>query len=240
MCSNPNIKYPSINVISPDELVIANVESIGSGVFGNCFVKAFTRLGINVVEKQLNNGDIDQLYNEAKHMQVFSHRCIPHLFGIQVERKPLSLIMEFVEENNQSMTVYKVLYDPTAEKTKLGMSIADWLRICYDIADGLDHMHQKGYLHCDLKTNNVLISKKKGYIIDFGKVRKITHSSAKKYKEVFSHIAPEVLQGSPASTASDVYSLGKILKAIAQEVNSTVLLHLGKTATSSDPRKRDY
>jgi nucleoside diphosphate kinase len=56
--------------------VIANVESIGSGVFGNCFLKAFTRLGINVVEKQLkqlNNGDIDQLYNEAKHMQVFSH-----------------------------------------------------------------------------------------------------------------------------------------------------------------------
>jgi hypothetical protein len=53
-----------------------------------------------VVEKQLNNGDIDQLYNEAKHMQVFSHQHIPHLFGIQVERKPLSLIMEFVEENN--------------------------------------------------------------------------------------------------------------------------------------------
>jgi serine/threonine protein kinase len=101
-------------------------------------------------------------------------------------------------------------------------------------------MHQKGYLHCDLKTNNVLISKKKGYVIDFGKVHKVTHSSAKKYKEAFSHIAPEVLQGSPASTASDVYSLGKILKAIAQEVNSTVLLHLGKTATSSDPRKRDY
>jgi serine/threonine protein kinase len=66
-----------------------------------------------------------------------------------------------VEENNQSMTVYKVLYDPTVEKTKLGMSIEDWLRICYDIADGLDHMHQKGYLHCDLKTNNVLISKKR-------------------------------------------------------------------------------
>jgi serine/threonine protein kinase len=143
--------------------------------------------------------------------------------------------MEFVEENNQSMTVYKVLYDPTAEKTKLGMSIANWLRICYDIADGLDHMHQKGYLHCDLKTNKVLISKKKGYVIDFGKVCRITHSSAKKYKEVFSHIAPEVLQGSPATTASDVYSsyilFGKISKVIAQEVNSTVLLQLGKTAT---------
>jgi serine/threonine protein kinase len=85
-----------------------------------------------------------------------------------------------------------------------------------------------------------LISKKKGYIIDFGKVqvRKITHSSAEKYKEVFSHIAPEVLQGSPVTTASDVYSFGKILKAIAQEVNSTVLLQLGKIAISSDPRKR--
>jgi serine/threonine protein kinase len=47
-------------------------------------------------------------------------------------------------------------------------------------------MHQKGYLQCDLKSNNVLISKNKGY--DFGKVLKITHSSSKKYKEVFSHI----------------------------------------------------
>jgi serine/threonine protein kinase len=58
-----------------------------------------------------------------------------------------------------------VLYDPTAEKTKLGMSIADWLRICYDIADGLDHMQQKGYLHCDLKTNNVFISKKRAILL---------------------------------------------------------------------------
>ena len=54
------------------------------------------------------------------------------------------------------------------------MSTKTWLCICYDITDALDHMHQRGYLHCGLKSNNVLVAQNKGYLIDFGKVCEIS------------------------------------------------------------------
>ena len=97
------------------------------------------------------------------------------------------------------------------------MTHGDWCRVCYNITGALNHLHQKGYLHCDLKTDNELVCNKKGYLIDFGKVRKIGNLSAKKYSIFSPHIAPEVLNGYPASIASDIYSLGKIIVAIGKK-----------------------
>ena len=165
MCSKPiatNVRCSSINIISQDELQIANTDSIGGGVFGNCYLKKFTRLGINVVEKQLIDGNIDVLYKEAQRMEMFSHRCIPLLFGIQVEKNPLSLVMEFVGENSQSMTVHKLLFDSNATKIRSSMSIKYWLCVCYDTTDALDYMHQKGYLHCYLKNRQCFGFQKEG------------------------------------------------------------------------------
>jgi serine/threonine protein kinase len=212
--------------------------SIGNGVYGKCYLRKFKRLGINVVQKQLIDSNIDMLYKEASFMQQFSHRCIPLLLGIQLEKKPVSLIMEFIGENSKSITVFKLLFDPHCEHLASEMSTETWLCICYDITDALDHMHQRGYLHCDLKTNNVLVAQNKGFLIDFGKVCEISRPKAKKYKEVYKHIAPEVLKGFPVTPASDIYSLGRVLKAIAKKTNSTILLQLGTAATDLNPKQR--
>lgn len=114
-------------------------------------------------------------------MQIFARRCIPHLLGVKVDENPLALIMEFVGEGCQSVTVHKLLFSPSLKKNKCEISIKDWLCICYDITDALHHIHKKGYLHCDLKTDNVLVSQQKGYLIDFGKVQEMAHPSAKEY-----------------------------------------------------------
>ena len=37
----------------------------------------------------------------------------------------------------------------------------DWLSICYDIVDALNFIHNKGYLHCDVRSDNVIIFQKK-------------------------------------------------------------------------------
>ena len=164
-----------------------------------CVVKRFTRLGILVIAKQLHEGTIDEIYSEAHYVQLFSHRCVPHLLGIQVENKPFSIVMEFLGENLESMTIHKLLYNSKFQHILLSWSISDWFQVCYDIVDALHHLHQTGFLHCDLKTNNVLVYKKKGYLVDFGKVKKITNKSSKQYTQVYKHIAPEVLNGAPAT-----------------------------------------
>ena len=229
-----------VNIIRHEELEELEIssESIGNGVYGNCFLKRFNRLQITVVEKQLIDSTVDMLYKEAMFMQKFSHRCIPLLLGVQLEKKPISLIIQFIGENSKSITIFKLLFDPLYQQQVSKMSTKTWLCICYDIADALDHMHQRGYLHCDLKSNNVLVAENKGYLIDFGKVCEISRPKAKKYREVYRHIAPEVLKGSPVAPASDTYSLGRILKEIGKTINSSILLQLAKAATNPNPTQR--
>ena len=62
--------------------------------------------------KQLVENNINVLYKEALFTQTFSHRCIPLLLGIQLERKSVSLVMQFIGENSTSITVLKLLFDP--------------------------------------------------------------------------------------------------------------------------------
>lgn len=233
------IKYPVCKIL-PEELEEVHVatNAIGAGSYGQCILKRFLRLGIQVVEKLLHDSNLAHIYQEAYYMQLFSHRCVPHLLGVQVKTKPFSIVMEFLGYGIESLTIHKLLYDTKFENVLSTMTHGDWCRVCYDITDALNHLHQKEYLHCDLKTDNVLVCNKKGYLIDFGKVRKIGNLTAKKYSSFFPHIAPEVLNGHPASIASDIYSLGKIIVAIGKKTKYDVLLSTGNIAANPLARKR--
>jgi serine/threonine protein kinase len=101
-----------------------------------------------------------------------------------------------------------------------------------------NYIHEKEYLHCDSKSNNVLVCNQLGYLIDFGKVCKVRNPRAKKYKTVYPHIAPEVLNGDPVSKASHVFSYGKILKIIGEQLRNKELLSMGDKASESLPSKR--
>ena len=85
-------------------------------------------------------------------------------------------------------------------------------------------MHKKGFLHNDLKGDNVLLSNYDNaihpVIIDFGKCRSITNpkrysltaKEQRKYKKYHRHIAPELVEGThPQSCQSDIYSYGYLL-----------------------------
>jgi len=52
------------------------------------------------------------------------------------------------------------------------------------VADALAHMHKKGLCHCNLKSNNIVVSNGKEYFIHFGKACSITSPSAKKYQKI--------------------------------------------------------
>ena len=191
-----------------------------------------------MVEKKLLESDLLSLHKEAYYMQLFSHRCVPHLIGIQTQTKPYSLIMEFVGHGTESMTLHRLLFDLVFDKQKSEMALPKWFRVCYNIADALNYIHEKGYLHCDLKSNNVLVSNDKSYLIDFGKVCPIKNPRAKKYKTSYPHIAPEVHSGNPVSQASDVFSLRKIIKITAERLKNQELLSLGEKAAAPLPHLR--
>ena len=142
--------------------------------------------------------------------------------------------MEFLAKDNKSVTIHKLLYSPFSESIKSEMSVKDWLSISYDITDALNFIHSKGYLQCDIKTDNTLVQKK-SYSIDFGKVKPMACPSAKKYDKHYNHIPPKVLKANPPS---DVYSLRKIILAIGQATRTKLLTDLGSKSYSCDPKQR--
>ena len=97
-----------------------------------------------------------------------------------------------------------------------------------DIAKALHTVHISGYLHNDIKLDNVVVRGSEESIvpvlIDFNKACRISHGkkynldeeSRKEYRKLHRHIAPELVDGSHVqSTQSDIYSYAYMLKQIS-------------------------
>ena len=90
--------------------------------------------------------------------------------------------------------------------------------VLIDLCDGLNYMHQRGIVHCDLKPENVMVTASDGRakIIDIG----LPETEYKTDRELLikenEFIAPELIKGEECDPRSDVYSLGKIIEFISE------------------------
>ncbi len=90
--------------------------------------------------------------------------------------------------------------------------------VLIDICDGLNFMHQRGIIHCDLKPENIIVTANdlRAKIIDIG----LPETEYKTDRELLikenEFIAPELIKGEEADPRSDVYSLGKIIEFIIE------------------------
>ena len=109
------------------------------------------------------------------------------------------------------------------------------LKLALNAAKGLAFLHENNIIHRDMKSLNVLVSKKDEVkISDFG-LAKVKQSTRSSYKSKSNHKsdgklgtvpwkAPELFIGGKHTTSSDVYSLGIVL----WEISSCKLPFLDK------------
>jgi serine/threonine protein kinase len=167
-----------VNNISPNELTPLDGGNtcIGSGTFGECTLKLYKRFNLVVLEKQLSTSPLNAVINEARFMNILTHPNVPQLLVVQITCKPYALIMEFIGEDMKSTTVHQLLKETGPKLSPL--QTPEWISVCLDIVEAVNHIHSKGYLHCDLK-NNVLVLRKRRFVIDFGKVCLTTKPTAR-------------------------------------------------------------
>jgi serine/threonine protein kinase len=114
-----------------------------------------------------------------------------------------------------------------AAKTKLFSTEKEWAGTLKMCAESIHDLHEKDFIHCDLKGDNIVINEINGkyfpVVIDFGKMKKTSEAKLKtlsskekeKYAKSHRHIAPEVVEGThPPTKASDVYAFGLIISLI--------------------------
>ena len=120
------------------------------------------------------------------------HISIPILYGVCYKKK--MLLMQFCGHHTKSLTVWKLI---TTNHTKFTKN--EWNNYLFQILLAMKHIHDSGYLHNDMKEDNVVISKndKREWvpvIIDFSESCLITECKKRKYKSFHRHIEPAVLR----------------------------------------------
>lgn len=247
--SRPLVPFKEIN---RNLLVTRESARIGSGTFGNCYL-ALHRGEFEVAVKEIKQSKHisakeakSEVIREARVLSTLGdHAGLPHLFGVCTSQPPYCLILQFHKIDCHSVTLHE------AAATILKNNLLDSVSMFRSVCDALSYIHSQGFLHNDLKGNNVVLEKRnEGYhpiIIDFGKSIKLCKVRLRKPKvnvdtaiQRFPHIAPEVHRGERQSTSSDVYSFGHMLACFQKkgELNNSILCSIAHKCTSSNRTKR--
>jgi serine/threonine-protein kinase len=84
-------------------------------------------------------------------------------------------------------------------------------QIILDMAEGLEHVHESGYIHLDFKPENVLVSRNASVrLVDFDLAQPLADAPIKLSKNpgTPAYMAPEQLQGEPIDQRVDIFAFG--------------------------------
>jgi TolB-like protein/tetratricopeptide (TPR) repeat protein/predicted Ser/Thr protein kinase len=190
---------------------------IAAGGMGAVYRARHTLLGREVAIKTIGQGLADdaarrRLIREAHHASILTHPniCAIHDVG-EADGVPF-IVMTYVNG--------RTLREMVGESV---LSIRDALEYGAQIAGALEHAHEHGIIHRDLKSSNIVIDAKgEAIVLDFGLARRLPDDAGVQSREptltrpdalagTLSHMAPEVLRGERADTRSDVWALGVLL-----------------------------
>ncbi|MEN3160049.1 protein kinase [Alkalimonas sp. NCh-2] len=198
------------------------VSDVGAGSYGTCY-KAYDATQQRVVALkvlQCNAASCAELFEAAAAVAALKHPGIASVDAMGSAESQSYIATEWVEGKNLAAYLAENRYD-----------LIERLAIAKQIASAMSYAHQAGVLHRALKPSNVLLSgDHQVKLVDFGMGSRelsvlravltdqpleanagldVTQTTA--LQNSVGWLAPELLQGEAASTASEVFSFGVLL-----------------------------
>ena len=165
------------------------------------------KVALKILKKELSRDQSFQnkFRSEAKASASLIHPNIITTFDFGFDGDRLYIVMEYIDGADLKTIIN--------QNSPLSISLA--LDYLLQASKGLGFAHQSGFVHCDVKPQNMLVSKSGILkITDFGIARALdTISREEKYDVVWGspyYFSPEQASGKAPSPAIDVYSLGVI------------------------------
>ena len=184
---------------------------IGQGGMSLVYRAVDIRTGHSVAVKILKseyNSDkefLERFQREAQAASLMSHHNLVNLLDVGVEGEHRYLVLEYVNGNT--------LKDIIRQKGRINYQTA--IQVTIRILSALQHAHDNGIIHRDIKPQNVLIHAD-GHVkvADFGIARMTGGATIGKGDTVVGSVhysSPEQATGSVVEAASDLYSTGVVM-----------------------------
>jgi non-specific serine/threonine protein kinase len=142
--------------------------------------------------------------HEAQSASALNHPNVTTIYGIEESPEGLFIAMEYVE----GKTLKQIIEKET-------LSIKKVLDIGIQICEGLALAHEKGIVHRDIKSDNIMLSPRgQVKIMDFGLAKLKGATKLTKTRSTIgtlAYMSPEQAQGEEVDSRSDIFSFGVVL-----------------------------
>ena len=153
---------------------------------------------------------VDPDKSEANTMrQLGQHPYVTALFGFCYANLDTTIVMQFAQHGSLYEYLHKKRNKPSLQQSII------WAK---QIAYAMLSMHERDFIHRDLKSGNVLLTENLNVMLcDFGTTRKAERTvEGTRGVGTYRWMAPEVLKGT-LSKAADVYSFGMVFYEIIEK-----------------------
>jgi len=191
-------------------------ERIGAGGMGQVFRAEDTILRRVVAIKrmaphlQFEERDRERFLKEAQRASALNHPNIASIYDVLQENGEILLVMEYIEGKT------------LRERLRSPISMAEFVAIGMQCAEGLGAAHEQHIVHGDIKPDNIMLTAQhRVKILDFGVAKRFAGADPSQATQsvlsmTFStsgtpgYMAPEVLQQKVYDGRADLFSLGLV------------------------------
>ncbi len=198
---------------------------LGAGGMGEVYLANDEKLDRDVALKLLPDSTVAdataraRLVREAKLASALNHPNVCHIYEVGEAAGHAYIAMEHVAGRPLAQSI-----------PGDGLPLETTLRYAGQLAEALAHAHDRGVLHRDLKSSNVMITPEgRVKVLDFGLAKRAAPADAANEATraadsvtqagsvagTLHYLAPELLRGQPADARSDLWALGVILYEMA-------------------------
>jgi serine/threonine protein kinase/WD40 repeat protein len=188
------------------------IEELGKGSYGTVWQATDTKLQRTVAVKiprlrRTSRDEVSKFLREAQSVAQLKHPHIVKVYEVGQEGETPYIVSEFIEG--------ATLYDWIIHHRLTGKEVAE---LCIKLCDALQHAHEQGVIHRDLKPGNILIDKEgEPHLADFGIAkREAIDTTMTLDGEILgtpAYMSPEQAEGlsQTVDRRSDIYSMGVVL-----------------------------
>ena len=183
------------------------LDRLGAGGMATVYLAEDERLGRKVAVKRLHSDSPEdaarRFEREAKVGASLSHPNLVTVFDTVADDEGVLIVMEYVEGENLAELMARGRIPPEQA-----------VSIIRQVGGALDHAHQAGVVHRDVKPANILITPDgKAKLVDLGIATASERTQITAVGTVLgtpSYMAPEQLEGGAITKSVDLYALGAV------------------------------